>query len=371
MIRAAAAFALAVLVATSAAHARLRPATAPATARPVVVAPPAPPPPPPLPRPTEADLAAFRNVVEDADVLRIPPCRRAGRATTDCRDPMSYLTSNERLQRVWRPFVENRGGAFVGVGADQAYAFVAAARSEWVWLIDYDPQVVRLHHLVQALVREAETPDAFVAFFARGQEALTRARLARLLADRTDGVDIVVLFSLARVKLHAHYRRQLIDDGDFGWLNDAERYRFVRTLVQQGRVHAVAGNLLTDKALPSIGAAARALSVPVRVYYPSNAEEMWRFTPQYRVNVLGLPFDEHSVVLRTLFNKRRPWDDVGAYWHYVVHKGTDAQRMLGDERWLSSRALMAERHPTPEPVLSALGFSPSPSLSAGAPLAGR
>ena len=38
-----------------------------------------------------------------------------------------------------------------------------------------------------------------------------------------------------------------------------------------------------------------ALGVSVRVYYPSNAEEMWKFTPQYRTNVTSMPFDEQSV----------------------------------------------------------------------------
>jgi hypothetical protein len=324
-----------------------------------VVMPPPPRPLLPVPSPpTEAELAAFHNVVEDLDVLQMPTCRRAGLATTACRDPMSYLTTNERQQRVWLPFLANLGGGFVGVGADQAYAFVAAARSEWAWLLDYDPQVITLHRLVQALIREADTPDAFVSFFTRSQEATTRARLTRLFADRAGGDDVLALFEQKRPRLHAHYRRQLIDDAsDHGWLNDAARYAYVRTLVLQGRVHVVAGNLLTDKAMPSIGAAARALGVAVRVYYPSNAEEMWRFTPQYRVNVLGLPFDDRSIVLRTLFNKRGRWDDVRGYWHYVVHEGLDAQRMLGDERWTTSHGLMRRRRPTTVPILSALGFS--------------
>jgi hypothetical protein len=321
--------------------------------------------PPPLrPRPaepappTETERRTFRTLVVDDDVQRIPPCGRAGLATTACRDPMSYLTSNERRQDVWLPFITNVGGGFVGVGADQAYALAAAARSEWVWIVDYDVQVVRLHRLVQVLIAEAETPDAFVALFRRSAAATTRARLKRLLADDADGVAVVRLFEQARPRLLEHYRRQQVDavSPDFGWLNDPGRYVFVRRLVEQGRVTAVAGNLLTDKTLPAIAAAARALRVPIRLYYPSNAEEMWSFTPQYRSNVLALPFDEQSVVLRTLFNKRGPWDDVHSYWHYVVHKGIDVHQTLADEHWRSVRDLMRRRRPTAEPILSAIGF---------------
>jgi hypothetical protein len=307
--------------------------------------------------PSDAERSAFRNIVEDTDVARIPPCRRAGLATTDCRDPMSYLTTNERLQAVWLPFIENLGGAYMGVGADQSYSFIAAARSRWAWIFDYDPQVVRLHRLVQALVREAETPDAFVAFFSKSFAAVTRERLRRLFEESDERDAIVELFNHSRASLASHYRGQLTHaQSPMGWLNSDERYTYVRRLIQQGRVMAVKGNLLTDKLLPSVAAAARALDTPVRIFYPSNAEEMWKFTDQYRSNISTLPFDDKSVILRTLFNKRGHWDAQRAYWHYVVHHGLDAQRRIVDPRVTTTHHLMRARRPTAEPVLSAIGF---------------
>jgi hypothetical protein len=309
----------------------------------------------PLP-PSAAELAAFRNVVEDEDVLKIPPCARAGLATTGCRDPMSYLTSNESLQHVWLPYITNLGGGFVGLGSDQVYSFIAAARSRWAWLFDYDPAVVRVHKIVQAMLREHDTPDAFVAAFDKKSAPTTRERLKAVLGADPELPAIVALFDEARPKLFAHYLSRKDTGRRFGWLNDAERYRYVRLLVQQGRIQALKGNMLTDKALPAIAASARALHVPVRIYYPSNAEEMWAFTPQYRKNVTGFPFDEQSVVLRTLFNKKGPWDEERKYWHYVAHRGLDAQQLLADDSWTSTRALMRRRRPTPEPILSVIGF---------------
>ena len=167
---------------------------------------------------------------------------------------------------------------------------------------------------------------------------------------------IVALFDEARGRLFSHYLSRKLSGSRFGWLNKADRYRYVRLLLQQGRIQSIKGNMLTDKALPSIAASARALNVPVRIYYPSNAEEMWAFTPQYRKNVAGFPFDEQSVVLRTLFNKKGPWDDEHKYWHYVVHRGLDAQQALADEKWTTTRALMRLRRSTAEPILSAIGF---------------
>lgn len=306
--------------------------------------------------PTAAELAAFRGVIEDEDVLKIPPCKRAGLATTGCRDPMSYITSNESLQHVWLPYITNLGGGFVGLGSDQAYSFIAAARSRWAWLFDYDPAVVRVHKIVQALVREHETPDAFVAAFDKKSAPMTRERLKAVLATDPEVEAIVVLFDEARGRLFSHYMSRKVSGSRFGWLNKPDRYRYVRLLLQQGRIQSIKGNMLTDKALPSIAASARALGMPVRIYYPSNAEEMWAFTPQYRKNVAGFPFDEQSVVLRTLFNKKGPWDDEHKYWHYVVHRGLDAQQTLSDEKWTTTRELMRLRRSTAEPILSAIGF---------------
>jgi hypothetical protein len=314
---------------------------------------------PPLPDPTPptaTELAAFQAVVEDEDILKIPPCKHTGMATTDCRDPMSYITSNEGLQYVWLPWIANLGGGFVGLGSDQAYAFIAHARSRWAWLFDYDPAVVRVHKILQTLVKEHDTPDAFVAAYDKKNAPLTRERLKALLAGDPEIDAVLELFDRARGRLHGHYLGKKVSGSRFGWLNDLERYRYVRLLLQQGRIRSLKGNMLTDKVLPSIAASARSLGVPVRIYYPSNAEEMWKFTPQYRKNVGGLPFDAQSIVLRTLFNKNGPWDDEHKYWHYVAHRGLHAQQMLADDKWTSTRMLMRQRRPTKEPILSVIGW---------------
>jgi hypothetical protein len=308
--------------------------------------------------PSANELAIFRGVTEDDDVLRIPPCKRVGMATTDCRDPMSYITSNEVLQRVWLPFIRDLGGAFVGLGSDQAYSFIAAAKSRWAWIFDYDPAVVRVHKILQALVREHDTPAAFLAAFDKKNEASTRARLAALLADDAEKDAILALFDASRGQLATHYQREAAPwtRKDFGWLNDAGRYSYIRLLITQGRVIALKGNMLTNKVLPGIAAAATKLAVPVRIYYPSNAEEMWPFTPQYRTNVTSFPFDDESVIIRTHFNKKGGWDAEKKYWHYVVHKGTDAQQVLRDESVTTTKQMMRRRRPTAEPILSAIGF---------------
>jgi len=140
----------------------------------------------------------------------------------------------------------------------------------------------------------------------------------------------------------------------------------VRLLVQQGRIMAIKGNMLTDVALPGVAQAARRLGVPIRVYYPSNAEENWPLTGQYAANVLAFPFDERSVTLRTIFAARWPRELTDGQWHYLVQGGLDFQASLRTRRRLRSRWFMQDAVPTSNPKLSAVHLSPA---AGGAPAA--
>ncbi|MFC1609502.1 SUMF1/EgtB/PvdO family nonheme iron enzyme [Myxococcota bacterium] len=307
--------------------------------------------------PSEQELAKFRGVVDDGNVLKIEPCERDGVANLDCRDPKSYIKSNESAQRIWRPYVQNLGGGFVGLGADQSYSFIALARSRWAWIFDYDPTVVRIHTLIRIIVLNSESPADFIdAFKSKGIEQ-TRMWITEALADdfqEREAVDEI--YRTLRRRLHSHYYNDMQPKKTargFGWLRYAESYAYVRKMFQQGRILAVKGNMLTDKTLPSIAASARALNVPVRIYYPSNAEEQWKLIPQYRQNVAGLPFDEHSVVLRTLIKESyRKDDESPSYWHYVVHSGWDAQRKIQLEGYTNVDHFMEDRTETNLELLS-------------------
>jgi formylglycine-generating enzyme required for sulfatase activity len=282
--------------------------------------------------PSQQELEKAHAVVEDTDIFQIPLCRSKGRARLDCRDPMSYIKSNEALQYLFGDAIKNVGGGYVGLGADQGYSFIAHARSEWAWLFDYDPTVIRIHHVLRAVVKRAPTRKDFVEAFTDKRAAATRAAIgqewASLPEDERDA--IVGVFDQARRQLWAEYTREMKParwmEG-FGWLQNDENYRYVRLLFEQGRITAIKGNMLTDKALPSIARAARAIGVPIRVYYPSNAEEQWKqLPPQYRENLRQLPFDERTVILRTLFSKK--FHKSGSRWHYVIHGGQHAQAHL-------------------------------------------
>ncbi len=311
-----------------------------ATAPPLVLSDPPAAPADPSP-PTADQLALFRTVSEDTDLEKMPLCKRVGEASHACRDPNSYVVTNEPQQHLFAPYVKNLGGGYVGLGADQSYSFIAHARSQWAWLFDYDPTVVRLHYILRAIILASPTRQAFVEAFDQKSSKATAALIKKSLADTAfpngkalSDAEVVAVegtFMVSRSALSDAYVLAIKQSNNFHWLRTDEAYKYVRTMYQQGRIVSLKGNLLTSVAIPSIGASAKKLGVPVRVYYTSNADDQWPLNQAYRDNLLALPFDEKGVMVHTTIpvgrgHKTHDWD-------YVIHDGHDMQRRIRHPGW--------------------------------------
>jgi len=279
--------------------------------------------------------------------------QRGGRATTACRDPYSYVTTNEPRRFVWGPYIRNLGGGYAGVGADQNYDLIAVARSQWAWIFDYDPNVYRLHQALKPLVLASENAKEFVAHFDSGSQAqLNATRIISQYYDQDDTSALVRFYYGYRKRLARHYRKSLKLRGKsqaFSWLSNPTHYSYIRTLHQQDRIVPVKGDMLATKGLRSIGAAAEALDVPIRVYYTSNAPTAWggQITPEYKDNVLGFGFDPQSVMLATY--SARQYGQRG-YWLFTVSHALTMQRRIAQAE--SNRFLVWDRIPSPDPDLA-------------------
>jgi hypothetical protein len=336
----------------------------------------APRPPLPLPAPpTAEELAIFERVPDDpvqdkkicGKEVRAswhPSQAEGGRSEPTCRDPFAYLTTNEPRGFVWHAYVADLGGAYVGIGSDQSYSYIAAARSRWAWVMDYDPRVVQNHLRLRAFILASPTPDEFVALFAPEGKRRALELLDEAYADDPRLRALKWGYVATRDELHPYFLGQRQpgprpgsgSGSEFGWLRDAESYRYIRTLYEQRRLAIKAGDLLMDGAMQAMGAAARALGVPVRVYYTSNAPTAWggQVTPAYRRNVLALPFDEQSLVLQTT-------DGGGSLrqktkWHHNVQWGRLLHERLSDPGNADVWALLEGRIPGDDQALTVLGL---------------
>lgn len=258
-----------------------------------------------------------------------------------------YFTSNERSLHAFEPTVRGKGGAYVGVGTDQAYLLIGWARSEFAWLCDYDPVVVDLHDVYRALLIAAETPDEFLELWSKEGRLIAHEAIDLHAAERD------------RSHLRALYRRQRAAVarrlGEVRetmraakvpcWLSDADQYTHVRELVQHGRVRPMLVDLAGRRGLRGIAHAAKKAGLQISVLYLSNAEEYWRLYPDaFRRNVDALPYADDAVVLRTMLI----WK-INRDYRYHVQRAANLRAWL-DEPWVGNVYHITYERPEIDPL---------------------
>ncbi|MBV6493388.1 MAG: hypothetical protein LDLANPLL_01404 [Turneriella sp.] len=296
-------------------------------------------PPAPLNDPAPPSQSELKKLHElsDTDTLNKPICKAKYTSPAHCKDPVTYFTPNESQNYIFAPYIRNLGGGYAGVAADANYSYIALAKSRFVWLFDFDVNINALHRILRALILESETVPTFLSRFNKKNQKSSLEILQKYYSDRNDLDFIQQVFRNNYDSLGKHYRKNAIPNkhhDDFGWLRVAEHYRYIRLLYLQNRIAIVPGDMLKDKSMRSIGKAAKSLGVPIRVYYPSNAEEFWDYSTSnsnYKHNVLSLPFDEASITFRTVHEY--PWHPkwrkgMQGFWHYVVHGAYNYQKKL-------------------------------------------
>lgn len=241
-----------------------------------------------------------------------------------------YYRSNEWRHDLLVEPLRGVGGALVCVGSDQCYTLAALAGAELIFAMDYDGRLQFVHALYAILVPASESPDALIARFAPENQADTLALLEKELDGSPRKARLLRMFRSLRVDWYPYLQRvaaRSIEGRDGSWLTTQALYDHVRSLFRAGRIVSRAGDLTGETTLRAIGKVARELGVPVRVFYMSNAEQFFPYTPAFRQNVAELPADERSIVVRTLRDKRLP-NARGDKWHYIVQELVDFQERL-------------------------------------------
>lgn len=249
-----------------------------------------------------------------------------------------YPVSNEWRHDLWFDAIRDLGGAFVGVGTDQCYTLAAVQNASMVWIVDFDAVVPRVHRMYEVLVGASATPEELVARFDDEREDETAALLEAALAGDPEAREIVRMFRRNTGRFDgylAHVARLRRDGAPTSWLSDPALYARIRTLFASHRIVARTGDVTGATTLRAVGAAASRLGVTVRALYFSNAEQFFRYTPDFRANVAALPTDARSVLLRTFRNRRAPYPDDDT-WHFMVHPMPDFRERLDLGYWRST-----------------------------------
>ena len=248
------------------------------------------------------------------------------------------------------------GGAYVGVGPDQNFSYIARIRPSVAYIIDIRRDNLLLHLFFKAVFAEAPTRmDYLSVLLGRAPpasepvqptaplqalldqleraEPLDRSQLRRRLESRLTASGVALTASdrdtIARfhdtfvkagvgLRFQSHgrppqwyyptYRHLLLagdrDDRPWGYLADEEAYGFVRQLQASDGVIPVVGDLGGPHAMRAIGRALAAADTPLSAIYVSNVENyLFRggTFEAYAGNLRALPRSPHAVVIRSVF----------------------------------------------------------------------
>ncbi|MGQ0765759.1 MAG: LIC_10091 family protein [Gemmatimonadota bacterium] len=277
------------------------------------------------------------------------------------------------------------GGAYVGVGPDQNYSYVAAIRPAVAYMLDirrdnalqhlmykaiFSRSRTRIEYLSRWLGRripaqpgrwEAATPAQLVAYMDTAgvdEAAARRERAETVAAAAAAGVELSASDRETISRFHAEFQRRGLDltftslgrpgQRDYptlrellletddagrqsGYLSSEEKWRFVRDLHASDRIIPVVGDLAGLHALRAIGADIRRRGLAISAIYTSNAELYVMRDggfPAFAENVATLPRATTSVIIRSYFNRgaRHPQARAGYLTTQTLHSIDDFLR---------------------------------------------
>lgn len=269
-----------------------------------------------------------------------------------------YLWSNERRHDLYFADLKNLGGGYLGVGGDQNYTLAAAAKAEVLWLIDLDAEVIYMHRLYAALLPGAQTAQDFLTYFKKHSTPAVHAAVKLRYADAAEQRAVLEVYHAYRDLLHRHLREAAHARRGNTWLADPQKYAHLRNLALSGRLIARLGDLTGPSTVLGIAEAARKGGTPVRTVYLSNAESWFHYNAAFRRNMSALPFDEKSLILRTVKSELLSYPP-GDIWHYTLQRAQHFAENLGRPAYRSIDVAMVDAAlgRAKKPGLSYIGFS--------------
>ncbi|MCA9690284.1 MAG: hypothetical protein KC636_11790, partial [Myxococcales bacterium] len=159
----------------------------------------------------------------------------AGDADPLAPTSIHYVKSNEIRHDVWFPYIDGIGGAYVGVGSDQNYTVIAAARAELVFLLDIDQRVVDLHRIYEVLIEASEDPETLRERFNKDNAEESIALLDAAFADLDEAEQRRLRndYRYSRETVFRHLRTVISRDRagkPTSWLSDPAMYAHIRKL---------------------------------------------------------------------------------------------------------------------------------------------
>ncbi len=250
----------------------------------------------------------------------------------------SYLTSDESELYLFKPYVTQRGGLYVGIGTDPNYVFAAWSKADVAVLVDFDQNVVDLHQVYAAFFAKAATPAEFVALWEKKNEEAAHAAIDAFDAKRAKRLKRIYKSGRRKVLPRLEWMRDHWPTlGASTFVDDLEQYRFIAKMSKEGRIYSVRGDLTKDKTMKDIGKFAKKHDLKVTTLYLTNAEYYFTFeTGDYVANITGLPMEDDSIVLHTFPRSQKEY-------RYIFETGPHYQAWVKSGKMADLRELIRRR----------------------------
>jgi hypothetical protein len=268
-----------------------------------------------------------------------------------------YLFSNERRIEMFESYIKDLKGGYVGVGTDQNLTLAAWAKSDYIWLMDFDDYVVRVNRVHIAVLRKCPDYKCFADFWNPKNEKTSWAFIEENFKTEPDFSEYKPAFRLT-MKPNEGVAMRLSDleymSKHFNFQSFHNRptdYNYLHNMAVAGRIRADRGDLTKKGTMMKIADAATKMNLPIRIVYTSNAEEYFRYPEQYRLNILSLPVDDKGYIVRTLTSgakfqlgfpegEKFPNDFP---FHYNLQKLSNLKTWMEFKRYLSVMTIMQGR----------------------------
>jgi hypothetical protein len=303
----------------------------------------------------------------------------------------SYLHAVTKLQRLGVG-----GGAYVGVGPDQNFSYIAAVRPTIAFIIDIRRDNLLLHLLLKALFERSRNRLEYLCrwtgrpvpadvaawddrpieqIIARVDSLVPNDNVARVETEGIlstigryrvplNGLDTATLrrfhgefvrggldirFTSANRAPRWYYPtlRQLIlerdlEGGQANYLASRVRWDFIKALQERNRIIPVVGNLAGNRAFPSVGHEIAARGEELSALYVSNVEMyLWRdgAFEHFAKSTADYPRNRHSVIIRSVFGgaygQNHPLQEPGYFSTQLVQPLEDFAERLRHGGWTS------------------------------------
>jgi hypothetical protein len=224
---------------------------------------------------------------------------------------LHYVWSDERRHDYFQKQIQDLGCVFIGVGSNQNYAMAGWSKPELMIIVDFDQLIVDLHRVYRVAFLNADTPQAFLDLWSKsGRDKLTA--LVKKAYTKTNRRRAMYALKFSHRILAKRLREsvELYKNANTPfYLSDQAQYEYIVQLYRTNRIYAIRGDFTAKKTISDIATKLKDLKKTVRVFYISNCESYFEFKRQYRKNMLAIPTDDKSVILRT--RAWRPWSRDG------------------------------------------------------------